>query len=93
MRDFSTAISNNLPELTALRHDLHAHPELGLEEKRTSEIIARQLEALGYKVTRGLAKTGVIGTLTNGSGRKSVGIRADIDALPIHEQTNLPYSS
>lgn len=93
MRDFSTAIRNNLPELTALRRDLHAHPELGLEEKRTSEIVARELEALGYKVTRGLAKTGVIGTLTNGSSRKSVGIRADIDALPIHEQTNLSYSS
>jgi len=55
MRDFSTAIRNNLPELTALRRDLHAHPELGLEEKRTSEIVARELEALGYKVTRGLA--------------------------------------
>ena len=93
MRDVSPTILNSLPELTALRHDLHAHPELGLEEQRTSEIVARELQRLGYKVSRGLAKTGVVGTLTNGSSRKSIGIRADMDALPIHEQTGLPYAS
>jgi len=89
----SPTILNSLPELTALRHDFHAHPELGLEETRTSDIVARQLEAMGYKVTRGLAKTGVVATLTNGAGRRSIGIRADIDALPILEETGLPYAS
>jgi hippurate hydrolase len=72
---------------------LHAHPEIGLEEERTSAVVARELERLGYRVTRGLAKTGVVGTLKLGSGRRSIGIRADIDALPIHETTGLPYAS
>ncbi|MCD2183515.1 M20 aminoacylase family protein [Rhizobium sp. GN54] len=87
------ALTNAMPELTAIRQDLHAHPELGLEEVRTSELIARHLESYGYKVTRGLAKTGLVATLTNGTGRRSVGIRADIDALPILEETGLPYAS
>ncbi len=93
MWDVSAAIQNALPELAAIRRDLHAHPELGLEETRTSEIVARELEALGYRVTRGLAKTGVVGTLTNGTSARSVGIRADMDALPIPEETGLPYAS
>ncbi|MBB3976158.1 hippurate hydrolase [Rhizobium azooxidifex] len=87
------ALTNAMPELTAIRQDLHAHPELGLEEVRTSELIARHLESYGYKVTRGLAKTGLVATLSNGTGRRSVGIRADIDALPILEETGLPYAS
>ncbi|TCN36349.1 M20 aminoacylase family protein [Sinorhizobium americanum] len=89
----SAAISNALPELVAIRRDLHAHPELGLEERRTSAFIAGHLEALGYKVTTGLAKTGVVGTLRNGSSLRSIGIRADIDALPILEETGLDYAS
>ncbi|PDT86494.1 M20 aminoacylase family protein [Sinorhizobium sp. BJ1] len=89
----SAAISNSLPELVAIRRDLHAHPELGLEERRTSAFIAQHLEALGYMVTTGLAKTGVVGTLRNGTGARSIGIRADIDALPIHEETGLDYAS
>lgn len=84
---------NGLPELTAIRHDLHAHPELGLEEVRTSDFVARYLEGLGYRVTRGLAKTGLVATLSNGTGRRSIGIRADMDALPILEETGLPYAS
>ncbi|MFD1328359.1 M20 aminoacylase family protein [Mycoplana ramosa] len=87
------SLTNAIPELVAIRHDLHAHPELGLEEVRTSDVIARHLESYGYKVTRGLAKTGLVATLSNGSSRKSIGIRADIDALPIHEETGLPYAS
>ena len=79
-------------ELRAIRHDLHAHPELQFEEVRTSGIVARELQRYGFTVTTGLAKTGVVGTLSNGAG-KSVGIRADMDALPIHETTNLPYAS
>ncbi|MCB4770369.1 M20 family metallopeptidase [Ancylobacter sp. Lp-2] len=86
-------LTNAIPELVALRRDLHAHPELGLEEVRTSDVIARELTALGYRVTRGLAKTGLVATLSNGTGSRSVGIRADIDALPILEETGLPYAS
>ncbi|MGE4249944.1 MAG: M20 aminoacylase family protein [Parvibaculaceae bacterium] len=79
--------------LRAIRHDLHAHPELGLEERRTSDIVARELARLGFAVTRGLATTGVVGTLTQGHGRKSIGLRADMDALPIQETTGLAYQS
>ncbi|OCP24642.1 MULTISPECIES: M20 aminoacylase family protein [unclassified Ensifer] len=89
----SSSIDNAMPELVAIRHDLHAHPELGLEETRTSAFIARHLTELGYEVTTGLAKTGVVGTLRNGSGSRSIGIRADIDALPILEETGLDYAS
>jgi hippurate hydrolase len=84
---------NSMPELVAIRRDLHAHPELGLEEVRTSDIVARELASYGYTVTRGLAKTGLVATLTNGTSRRSVGIRADMDALPIHEETGLDYAS
>ena len=72
-------------ELTAIRHDLHMHPEMLFEEVRTSAIVARELARLGFKVTTGIAKTGVVGTLSNGSSGRSIGIRADMDALPIHE--------
>jgi hippurate hydrolase len=84
---------NSMPELVAIRHDLHAHPELGLEEVRTSEVVAKHLESYGYTVSRGLAKTGLVATLSNGTSRKSVGIRADMDALPIFEETGLDYAS
>lgn len=89
----SSSITNAMPELVAIRHDLHAHPELGLEEKRTSAFIAKHLESLGYEVTTGLAQTGVVGTLRNGTSSRSIGIRADIDALPILEETGLDYAS
>ena len=79
-------------ELTAIRRDIHAHPELGLEEHRTADIVARKLEEWGLEVHRGVGKTGVVGVLRNGSG-PSIGLRADMDALPMEEQTNLPYSS
>ncbi|MCF3641889.1 M20 family metallopeptidase [Rhizobium sp. TRM95111] len=88
-----TTLANAMPELVAIRRDLHAHPELGLEEVRTSGIVARELASCGYTVTRGLAKTGLVATLTNGTSRRSVGIRADMDALPILEETGLPYAS
>ncbi len=82
-----------LDEFVAMRRDFHAHPELGLEEERTSDIVARALESYGFEVTRGLAKTGVIGTLRAGSGNRAIGIRADMDALPIREETGAPYAS
>jgi hippurate hydrolase len=80
-------------ELAAIRHDLHMHPELMFEEHRTSEVVARELARLGCTVTTGIAGTGVVGTLHNGEGRKAVVIRAELDALPIHETTNLAYAS
>lgn len=89
----SQPLHNDLAELVAIRRDLHAHPELGLEEVRTSDLVARQLSEMGYKVERGLARTGLVATLSHGSSRKSIGIRADMDALPIAEETGLPYAS
>lgn len=86
-------IARYADELVTLRRDLHAHPEIGLEEHRTSRIVAEQLESLGYRVVTGLGGTGVVGTLSVGSGRRSVALRADMDALPIEEETNLPYAS
>ena len=85
-------ITPYVAELTAIRRDIHAHPEIGMEEYRTSELVAKQLEAWGVEVHRGVGKTGVVGVLRNGAG-PSIGLRADMDALPIHEQTNLEYSS
>lgn len=81
------------PALVATRRQLHAIPEIGLSEFKTSEFIAAELEALGYIVTRGLAGTGIVASLKNGSGTKSIGLRADFDALPIQEETGLEYAS
>ena len=64
-------VKGDLDHLIAIRHDLHTHPEIGLEEVRTSAIVARELESLGYKVHRGLAKTGIVGTLKVGAGTKT----------------------
>src|ERR1700759_4053412 len=80
-------------ELSAIRHDIHAHPELGLEEFRTADLVARKLEEWGIEVHRGVGVTGVVGVLRNGNGQASVGLRADMDALPILEATDLPYAS
>ncbi|MCQ8781812.1 M20 aminoacylase family protein [Mangrovibrevibacter kandeliae] len=81
-------------ELTAIRRDLHAHPEIGFEEVRTSGIVAEALASFGIEVHRGLGKTGVVGILhgARGEGRR-IGLRADMDALPMDELTNLPYRS
>ncbi len=81
------------PELAALRHDFHAHPELGFEEHRTAGIVAAMLESLGCEVTTGVGGTGVVGTLRVGHGSGSIGLRADMDALPIEEASDLPYRS
>ena len=86
-------ISGFAGELAAIRHDLHMHPELCFAEFRTSKIVAEELGKLGFAVTTGIAGTGVIGTLVKGFSRRSIGIRADMDALPIHETSNLPYAS
>jgi hippurate hydrolase len=80
-------------DLAAMRRDLHMHPELAFEEHRTSKLVAEELTRLGFGVTTGIAGTGVIGTLANGTSRKVMGIRADMDGLPIHETTGLAYAS
>ncbi|MDB5506262.1 MAG: hypothetical protein JWR75_900 [Devosia sp.] len=80
--------------MVRLRHDLHAHPELGFEEHRTSEIVAQQLAEVGITVHRGLGKTGVVGTLTVGDGTRRIALRADMDALAMPELSDhLPYRS
>jgi hippurate hydrolase len=86
-------IDDLLPELVRLRRDLHAHPELAFEEKRTAGIVAAALRLLGLEVHEGLAGTGVVGTLRQGRGPRSVGLRADMDALPIAEQSRLVHAS
>jgi amidohydrolase len=83
----------NLEEMTATRHDFHAHPELGFQEVRTSGIVAEKLKSWGIEVHTGIGGTGVIGIIEGKGAGKTIGLRADMDALPIHEQTNLPYSS
>src|SRR5205085_8540352 len=85
-------INELLPELEALYTDLHAHPELSMQETRTAGIAADRLRADGFEVTTGVGKTGVIGLLRNGEG-PTVMLRADMDALPIEETTGLPYAS
>jgi amidohydrolase len=87
------AIRTFQSDLTAIRHDIHAHPELGMEEHRTAELVARQLEAMGIEVHRGVGGTGVVGVLRSGNGHASIGLRADMDALPIEEANDLPYRS
>ena len=79
-------------DMTAWRRDLHAHPETAFEEERTSDFVAEKLASFGLEVHRGLAKTGVVGVLRNGEG-PAVAFRADMDALHIQEQTNLPHAS
>jgi len=79
-------------ELTEIRRDIHANPELGLEEFRTAELVATRLAEWGIEVHRNVGKTGVVGVLCNGEGN-AIGLRADMDALPIEEQTDLTYSS
>jgi amidohydrolase len=80
-------------ELTEWRRDIHAHPELGFEEQRTSDLVAQKLAEFGYEVHRGIGRTGVVGRLQVGTSPGSIGLRADMDALPIEEATNLPYRS
>lgn len=80
-------------DLKKIRHDLHAHPEIGFDTVRTSDIVAGYLIEWGYDVHRGIGKTGLVGQLKCGSGTKTIGLRADMDALPMQEETGLPYSS
>jgi len=80
-------------EFIGLRRDIHQHPELAFDEHRTSSLVAAKLEAWGYEVERGLGGTGLVGRMVRGNGKRQLGIRADMDALPIDEATGLDYSS
>ena len=86
-------IASFADELIAIRRDLHAHPEIGFEEKRTSDIVARLLESWGVEVHRGIGRTGIVGILHGERPGRRIGLRADMDALPMDEQTNLPFAS
>jgi hippurate hydrolase len=86
-------LSARVGEFIALRRDLHQHPELAFDEHRTSAIVARKLEDWGYAVSRGLGGTGVVGSLRRGHGPRSMGIRADMDALPIEENSQASWAS
>ena len=80
-------------ELAELRRDIHAHPETAFAEQRTSDIVARKLESFGIEAHRGLAKTGVVGRLRAGDSARAIGLRADMDALPIHELNTFAHRS
>lgn len=79
-------------EMTEWRRDIHQHPELKFEENRTSDLVAAKLEEFGIEIHRGLAKTGVVGTIRNGDG-PSIGLRADMDALPLEEKNTFKHAS
>ena len=80
-------------ELTLWRRDIHAHPELGFEENRTADLVAEKLSSFGIDVYRGLGKTGVVGTLRVGNNQTAIGLRADMDALPITEMNSFDHKS
>lgn len=87
------SIATEAAGLTALRRDIHAHPELCFEELRTADLVARQLTAWGIEVHRGLGKTGVVGVVRNGNSKRAIGLRADMDALPIQEFNTFAHAS
>jgi hypothetical protein len=81
-------------ELKTIRRDIHAHPELAFQENRTSDLVAKQLESWGIEVHRGLAKTGVVGVIRGRkASAKAIGLRADMDCLPMHETAARPHKS
>ena len=91
--DVAQGVAEIKDQLVATRRDFHRHPELSFQERRTAEIVAHRLEELRWKVTTGVAETGVVGFLDGGGPGKTVLIRVDIDALPIQEPSDRPYSS
>ena len=99
MKDFALphkvlpGIAEAAVEMVELRQHIHAHPELAYEEFATSDLVAARLADWGYEVHQGLGGTGVVGTLRRGAGGRRLGLRADMDALPIQEATGLPYAS
>ena len=86
-------VQENLDELTQIRRDIHAHPELGFEEERTADIVAAKLAEYGCEVHRGLATTGVVGTIRRGNSLRAIGLRADMDCLPMQELNEFAHRS
>lgn len=86
-------LAQDLPEITAIRHQIHRHPELAFEETATADLVACKLREWGFEVATGVGTTGVVGTLKAGRGSRRIGLRADMDALAIEERTGLPYAS
>ena len=86
-------VAAELDHLIALRRDIHAHPELCYEEKRTSDLVAQKLEEWGIEVVRGLGGTGLVGILRSGSSPRAIGLRADMDALPMQEDNTFAHAS
>src|SRR6476469_6746572 len=80
-------------DMTAWRHDIHSHPETAFEEVRTADIVADKLKSFGIEVHRGLAKTGVVGVLRSGNSKRAIGLRADMDALDVHETNECGHKS
>jgi amidohydrolase len=87
------AIAEWQDELTSWRRDIHAHPELGFEERRTAELVADKLAAFGCEVHRGIGKTGLVGRLRVGNSPRSIGLRADMDCLPVREANSFAHRS
>ena len=90
MLEAMSALAN---EMRAIRHDIHRHPELGFNEVRTAALVAERLRAWGITVHEGIGKTGVVGVLSAGIAERAIGLRADMDALPIEEATGRPHAS
>lgn len=86
-------IEKDVDSFIELRHQIHENPEIGFEENETSALVAKLLKEWGYEVSQGMAKTGVVGTLKVGNSKKVIGIRADMDALPMEEKSGKPWSS
>ncbi|WP_079212901.1 M20 aminoacylase family protein [Brucella pituitosa] len=91
--EIEAGLASFIDEFIALRRDIHTHPELAFKETRTSALVAAYLKQWGYDVTTGVGGSGVVGTLKRGNSNKTIGIRADMDALPITEATGLDYAS
>ena len=89
----TAVLASYVEEMRSWRHDIHQHPEIGFQEIRTSGIVAQALRSWGYEVEIGIGKTGVVGRLVNGGSGKSIGLRADMDALPIQEKTGALWQS
>ena len=86
-------LNHSLDEWIAIRRDIHQHPELAFKEVRTSQLIADYMRLYGYEVVTGVGKTGIVASLTKGDSTRSIAIRADMDALPLQEETHLSYAS
>src|SRR5262245_26226700 len=91
--EIAAAAARAEPRVIEIRRDIHQHPELGFLEKRTAALVAKRLRSLGLTVREGVGETGVVGVLRGGQPGRTVALRADMDALPVAEETGLPFAS